>query len=209
HVLCGFEPEKDFEMRADNGQKCFELWQEEAQRLYTKNGAEWMEKYQPSMFLLIKMLENTSVNSSALSDKLYVAGGWVWPCDNNRISVPFGKRVNPITNEVEDCNHINIVGEKGEPVYAACSGEVVKAEYSSKYGNYIEIKHTDEITSQYWHLSETNVTVGAQVLAGDTIGKIGATGMATGPNLGFVVMNNGEYVNPLDFYVAYDGVIVQ
>ena len=209
HVLCGFEPEKDFELRADNGQKCFELWQEEAQRLYTKNGAEWMEKYQPSMYLLIKMLEDASVNSSVLSDKPYAAGGWVWPCDNNRISVPFGKRVNPITNEAEECSHINIVGEKGEPVYAACSGEVVKAEYSSGYGNYIEIKHTDGISSQYWHLSEINVTVGTQVVAGDTIGTIGATGMATGPNLGFVVTSDGEYVDPLMFYLAYDGAIVQ
>ena len=50
------------------------------------------------------------------------------------------------------------------------------------------------------HLSETNVSIGQQVLPGDIIGKIGATGFATGPHLAFCIIQNGEYIDPLSFY---------
>ena len=145
--------------------------------------------------------ENTIVENNNQEQEISEANySWVWPCDGKRISVPFGKRILPITNEISVCNHINIVGEKGDPVYAACFGEVVKAEYSAEYGNYIEIKHAEETTSQYWHLDEISVSVGQQVLSGDIIGIIGASGMATGPNLGFCLIKNGEYVDPLSMY---------
>ena len=197
-VLDDLAPDEIEKISTTNGQEYFDMWLLEAQRLSNQNGLEWVEKYRPAMYLLLQIVENTAVKT-----------GWVWPCDSNRISVPFGKRVHPIANETEDCKHINIVGEKGDPVYAAYSGEVVRAEYSTEYGYYIEIKHTEEIRSQYWHLSEIDVNVGDQVLSGDIIGQIGASGMATGPNLGFVISENDIPVNPMSYYVAYDGVIIQ
>jgi len=197
-ILDDLAPEEIEKISTTNGQEYFDMWLLEAQKLREENGIEWLEKYRPAMFLLLQ-----SIGTS--EDEIV----WVWPCDGNRISVPFGKRVHPITNEISECNHINIIGEKGDPVYSACSGEVVKAEYSSQYGNYIEIKHTGEISLQYWHLSEMYVSVGQRVSSGDTIGKIGASDMATGPNLGFCVIKNGEYIDPMHYYIAYDGVILQ
>lgn len=100
-------------------------------------------------------------------------------------------------------NGIDIVADgrpcKGDPVYAAADGVVVRADWYGGFGNCVIIDHGDGIETLYAHFSKISVKVGDVVKAGDEVGKIGSTGNSTGPHLHFEVHVDGEVVNPLIF----------
>ena len=78
------------------------------------------------------------------------------------------------------------------------SGKVVSSGwYNSVYGNVIIINHGNNIQTFYAHLDKTLVKKGQDVKAGDVIGKMGSTGLSTGPHLHFEIRINGEHVDPL------------
>lgn len=60
-ILVDSAPEELENINADNGQEYFDLWLLEAQRLRKENGLEWLEKYRPTMFLLLQYIENTTI----------------------------------------------------------------------------------------------------------------------------------------------------
>lgn len=91
---------------------------------------------------------------------------------------------------------MDIAGEFGDPVYAALDGVVVECKYDGNYGNKILLRHEDNISTIYGHLSKFEVNVGDEIKKGDTIGRIGSTGRSTGPHLHFEVRANGNPVNP-------------
>ncbi len=82
------------------------------------------------------------------------------------------------------------------PVYATRSGIVTANTYSGSAGNYITINHGDGFSSIYMHLASTVVSSGQAVSAGQLIGYVGRTGIATGYHLHFGIAYNGAYVNP-------------
>ncbi len=94
-------------------------------------------------------------------------------------------------------------GCHGDPVVAAYGGTVVRADVYNGYGNCVIIDHGDGVETLYAHLSAFSVKVGDVVSTGAEIGKIGSTGVSTGPHLHFEVHVDGEIVNPLIF-VDYD-----
>lgn len=87
-------------------------------------------------------------------------------------------------------------GRYGDPVSAAKLGVVTFTGWQAGYGYTIEIKHPDGALTRYAHLSRISVQNGEEVDVGQQIGRIGATGNATGPHLHFEVIINGEFVNP-------------
>ena len=89
----------------------------------------------------------------------------------------------------------------GANVVAANSGTVIKATYSTAYGNYIVIDHGGGITTLYGHSQKLLVKTGDKVSRGQAIMLVGMTGYATGPHVHFEVRENGKYVNPLDGYL--------
>ena len=86
----------------------------------------------------------------------------------------------------------------GRDVVAAERGRVVFSGEQSGFGNTILIDHGNGRQTRYAHLSEQVVRAGADVSAGQLIGKSGATGRVTGPHLHFEVLVNGRPVNPAD-----------
>lgn len=120
-----------------------------------------------------------------------------WPCPaSGRITSGFGSRKSPTKGASTYHNGIDIGAPTGSAIVAAASGEVVTATYSGSAGNYIMISHGGGIYTLYMHCSKLNVSVGQQVKAGQTIGKVGSTGYSTGPHLHFGIRAGGSYLNP-------------
>jgi Peptidase family M23/Putative peptidoglycan binding domain len=86
----------------------------------------------------------------------------------------------------------------GAPVTAAGRGSVVSSGWdASGYGNLVVIAHPLGVRSWYAHLSSTDVSAGQTVVAGSRIGRVGATGIATGPHLHFEVRLGPAAIDPL------------
>lgn len=92
---------------------------------------------------------------------------------------------------------VDIAAPMGTTVYGAAEGVVLRIGYDPEgYGNFIEMRHPNGMTSLYGHLSRVDVASGDTVTTGQRIGLIGSTGYSTGPHLHFEVRRNGAQVNP-------------
>ena len=127
------------------------------------------------------------------------SSGYIWPCDSHRITSYFGKRSRPTAGASSYHKGIDIGASKGSAIYAAASGTVVTATYSSSAGNYVTISHGNGVSTTYMHCSALYVSVGDSVSQGQTIAAVGSTGVSTGPHLHFAVIVNGSYKNPLNY----------
>jgi murein DD-endopeptidase MepM/ murein hydrolase activator NlpD len=93
---------------------------------------------------------------------------------------------------------IDYPGTRATPVMAAASGWVTFAGWSAGgWGYLVEIMHPYGVRTLYAHLSRVGVRVGQRVEVGQRIGRIGASGHATGPHLHFEVRLRGAAVDPL------------
>lgn len=115
-----------------------------------------------------------------------------------KMSSKFGRRVDPVSKRGYSYHKgIDISAPVGTPVYAAADGIVVKSEYvKNGYGNLIVIKHRDDITTYYGHLSKLIAKSGDKVSKGDLIGNVGNTGRSTGPHLHFEVRKGQTALDP-------------
>lgn len=120
--------------------------------------------------------------------------GWGW----GRISSRFGSRYHPLLKRRRFHEGLDIAKPWGTPVYPARSGKIVEAGWTEGYGQLIVIRHADGATTRYGHLSKIYIRVGETVQRGRTmIGRVGSTGLATGPHLHFEVRDrSGRAVNP-------------
>lgn len=92
---------------------------------------------------------------------------------------------------------VDFGADAGTPVYAAAAGRVVLAEALPVRGNGVLIDHGAGVFTGYFHLSAIRVEPGQEVAAGDQIGNVGATGLATGPHLHWEVVVGGYQVDGL------------
>jgi len=130
----------------------------------------------------------------------YSGGQLSWPCPGyTRVSSEFGYRIHPILGYRKLHTGIDIAAPYGATVIAANTGKVIASYYNSSYGNMIIIDHGGGIATLYAHLSSRLVSVGTTVHRGQTIAKVGSTGMSTGPHLHFEVRLNGVYQNPRSY----------
>jgi murein DD-endopeptidase MepM/ murein hydrolase activator NlpD len=83
----------------------------------------------------------------------------------------------------------------GTPVQAIGNGRVTFAGFSGGSGNLVKIQHSNGYETQYMHLSRILVHVGERLEAGQRIGLVGKTGLATGPHLDFRILQSGTYRN--------------
>jgi murein DD-endopeptidase MepM/ murein hydrolase activator NlpD len=92
---------------------------------------------------------------------------------------------------------IDLVAAWGEPVTAAAAGRVAWVGYREGWGLLVTIAHGGGVRTLYAHLSSAAVRLGEQVETGELVGRVGATGDATGPHLHFEVRVGGAAVDPL------------
>jgi murein DD-endopeptidase MepM/ murein hydrolase activator NlpD len=116
------------------------------------------------------------------------------PIRLTRVSSKFGPRRGRMHNGID------FPAPRGTPVFAAHDGEVIHSgHFNTGYGITVLIRDGNFITV-YSHLSDTLLTKGRRVKAGDPIGEVGATGNATGNHLHFetrIIKDNGKSV-PID-----------
>lgn len=130
----------------------------------------------------------------------YEGGVMMWPVTGyTRISSSFGYRIHPILKTKKMHTGIDIPAPSGVPVKAAGNGTVQFAGTLGSYGKCVIIDHGGQIATLYAHNSSLLVKEGQKVNKGDTISKIGSTGMSTGPHLHFEVRKNGTYVDPIPY----------
>lgn len=124
--------------------------------------------------------------------------GFQPPLKTGRISSRFGMRSDPFSRRRTFHGGLDIAAPHGTPVYASRAGKVIRVGKKVRgYGQLIVIEHRYGYRTYYGHLSKILVKRGQQVAAGKQIGKVGATGRATGPHLHFEVRKNGRRTNPL------------
>jgi murein DD-endopeptidase MepM/ murein hydrolase activator NlpD len=119
------------------------------------------------------------------------------PLKGYRVNSPFGLRKLAIEAKARAHKGVDIAAPTGTSVFATTEGRVVRAGYQAGgYGNFIEVKHPNGLSSVYGHLSRIDVHTGKAVAAGERIGLVGSTGYSTGPHLHFEVRRNGGQVDP-------------
>lgn len=121
---------------------------------------------------------------------------FIWPV-RGAITSGFGMRRDPFKNILIFHSGIDIRGDEGDPVLSAADGKVSYTGWTNIFGNFILVKHDDDLVSLYGHLSSINVKKGESVKQGSLIGKVGSTGRSTGPHLHFEVRKNNVPVNPM------------
>ena len=119
------------------------------------------------------------------------------PLDFTRVSSNFNmRRMHPIMKVIRPHRGVDYSASTGTPVYASGDGKVTASGYSRSNGNYVYIQHDNRYMTRYLHLHKRTVKPGARVKQGQTIGTVGATGLATGPHLHYEFLIDGVHKNP-------------
>lgn len=107
------------------------------------------------------------------------------------------RRRHPILKYTRAHNGVDYAAGTGAPVGAVAGGVVTLAGWTGGGGRTVRIRHASGYESEYLHLSSIAVRRGGRVSQGEVIGRVGMTGLATGPHLHYGLRLNGKYVNPV------------
>jgi murein DD-endopeptidase MepM/ murein hydrolase activator NlpD len=109
------------------------------------------------------------------------------------------RRLHPVHQTVRAHLGVDYAAPHGTAVYAVAAGTIVSAGWAGGGGNQVRIRHDRGIETYYLHLSSfaSGIRAGVRVEQGRLIGRVGATGTATGPHLDFRIRKNGVFVDPV------------
>lgn len=119
------------------------------------------------------------------------------PMEFSRVTSGFAMRFHPIHQTWRRHLGVDYASPTGTPVRSVGDGIVEFAGRQNGYGNVIQIKHTNDRSTLYAHLSRIDVRQGQRIEQGARIGAVGSTGWSTGPHLHFEFRVNGEHQDPL------------
>lgn len=124
--------------------------------------------------------------------------GFVLPARGKLVS-GFGRRTHPIYGDVRMHEGADFDGRTGDPIVAAKEGRVIFAGVRGGYGNVVIVAHGPAVTTVYAHMSAIDASIGNNVGKGELLGRVGSTGLSTGPHLHFEVRINGDAKDPMLF----------
>lgn len=109
-------------------------------------------------------------------------------------------RYHPILHRVQPHVGLDIAAPMGTPVHATADGTVYATANNPTYGLTVDIRHGDsDFVTRYAHLSRISVVAGKVVRRGDEIGRVGSTGLSTGPHTHYEVFYWGWRRDPIRF----------
>lgn len=115
-----------------------------------------------------------------------------------KITSKFSKnRFHPVQLKWKPHKGTDYAAPTGTPIMATATGVVEMAGYTAGNGNFVKIKHDKTYSTQYLHMSKILVKRGQHVKQGDVIGKVGSTGLASGPHVCYRFWKNGVEVDAL------------
>jgi len=108
-------------------------------------------------------------------------------------------RMHPVLHMARAHRGVDYGAPAGAEVVSVASGRVISATFDNTNGRMVRLRHGSGYVSDYLHLSAfgAGIRAGAVVTQGQTIGRVGSTGLATGPHLHYGLEKNGVFVNPL------------
>jgi murein DD-endopeptidase MepM/ murein hydrolase activator NlpD len=119
-----------------------------------------------------------------------------FPLQKWTLTSAFGRRVSPISGKLSNHTGLDLAAPLGAEIHAAADGVVTETGENPVYGKFIIIQHADGWASLYGHLSSIGVSLHGNVKTGNIIGKVGTTGLSTGPHLHFELRRNGQAQDP-------------
>ena len=123
---------------------------------------------------------------------------------SGKLTSPYGFRENPVGEGEDFHTGIDIAAAENTPIKAAFAGTVEKVGTSAISGNYVTLRHGNNVRTTYCHMKKPYVFEGQKVKRGQSIGCVGLTGQTTGYHLHFEISINGQRVDPL---ASFKGVL--
>lgn len=130
------------------------------------------------------------------------------PMEFSRVTSGFSMRMHPIHKVWRQHLGVDYGAPTGTPVRNVGDGIVDFAGWQNGYGNVVQVRHSNERTTLYGHLSRIDVKKGQRVEQGTRIGAVGSTGWATGPHLHFEVKVKGQHQDPLVIAKTSEAVVL-
>jgi len=106
-------------------------------------------------------------------------------------------RQHPILGYARAHNGVDYHAGTGAPVVSVAPGVVTLAGWTGGGGRTVKLRHPNGYETEYLHLSAIEVRQGERIGQGELLGRVGMTGLATGPHLHYGLKKNGRYVNPI------------
>lgn len=140
----------------------------------------------------------TKIIASLKTSEKFVGGKMMWPTPGHtRITSYFGNRLHPVYKTYKMHTGIDISAPSGANIVAALEGTVIYSDWFGGYGKVIMVDHGGGIVTLYAHCSTLVAKTGQKVTKGQTVAKVGTTGVSTGAHLHFEVRQNGKYIDPV------------
>jgi murein DD-endopeptidase MepM/ murein hydrolase activator NlpD len=120
------------------------------------------------------------------------------PLEFSRVTSGFSTgRYHPVLHKMRAHKGVDLAAPSGTPIRSVADGVVTRAGWAGGHGNHIEVKHEGGYSTGYSHLSSMSVKAGERVRQGQFIGRVGSTGLSTGPHLHYEFKVNGVNRDPL------------
>lgn len=120
------------------------------------------------------------------------------PLEFSRVTSGFNpRRYHPVLKRRRPHNGTDFGAPTGTPVRVVADGKVVRAGWNGGHGRFVKVEHEGGYATSYSHLSKVLVRRGDRIRQGKVVGRVGSTGMSTGPHLHFQMWKNRKYIDPM------------
>lgn len=130
------------------------------------------------------------------------------PLAFSRVTSGFAMRLHPIHKQWRAHLGVDYAAPTGTPVRSVGDGQVEFAGVQGGYGNVVIVAHRGGNSTVYAHLSRIDVTRGATIAQGQTLGAVGSTGWSTGPHLHFEFKVGGVQVDPVQIARSSEAIVL-